>query len=340
MENPLVSVIISTYNEEKYILESLESILSQSYTNLEIIIVDDASTDNTVNLIREKKSSKIQLYVNESNKKLAHNLNFAMGIAKGKYIARMDADDIAGQDRISEQVEYMEKHPDIDVLASFAKTFGDSSILKSAPCEHEDIFAEMLFTNPICHPTVMFRTSTMDYLYDETCAAGQDYELWARIISQKKLHVLDKVLLNYRVINRQRKAEYLQLQKQSALKARTHLFYLLYDREEQDEWNQFLRIIDIDAYDFKPKSNQEMEGLLQYASSMIERNKEKKVFEENAFWKALARILFYQWYASLLVTDITGEVFLHSQFSRIIKEQPLLMQAKVFYKVFKRKMSK
>lgn len=340
MENPLVSVIISTYNEEKYILESLESILSQSYTNLEIIIVDDASTDNTVNLIREKKSSKIQLYVNESNKKLAHNLNFAMGIAKGKYIARMDADDIAGKDRIYEQVEYMEKHPDIDVLASFAKTFGDSSILKSAPCEHEDIFAEMLFTNPICHPTVMFRTSTMDYLYDETCAAGQDYELWARIISQKKLHVLDKVLLNYRVINRQRKAEYLQLQKQSALKARTHLFYLLYDREEQDEWNQFLRLIDIDAYDFKPKSNQEMEGLLQYASSMIERNKEKKVFEENAFWKALARILFYQWYASLLVTDITGEVFLHSQFSRIIKEQPLLMQAKVFYKVFKRKMSK
>lgn len=340
MENPLVSVIISTYNEEKYILESLESILSQSYTNLEIIIVDDASTDNTVNLIREKKSSKIQLYVNESNKKLAHNLNFAMGIAKGKYIARMDADDIAGKDRIYEQVEYMEKHPDIDVLASFAKTFGDSSILKSAPCEHEDIFAEMLFTNPICHPTVMFRTSTMDYLYDETCAAGQDYELWARIISQKKLHVLDKVLLNYRVINRQRKAEYLQLQKQSALKARTHLFYLLYDREEQDEWNQFLRLIDIDAYDFKQKSNQEMEGLLQYASSMIERNKEKKVFEENAFWKALARILFYQWYASLLVTDITGEVFLHSQFSRIIKEQPLLMQAKVFYKVFKRKMSK
>lgn len=340
MQKPLVSVIISTYNEEKYIAESIRSILRQDYPNIEIIIVDDASTDDTVRIIREMKSDKIRLYINEENKKLAHNLNFALSKANGKYVARMDADDIARKNRISEQVLYMEQHLDVDLIAAYAKTFGDSSILKSAPSQHEDIFAELLFTNPICHPTVMLRKSTIDYLYDESCAAGQDYELWARIIGNKKFHVLDKVLLNYRVINRQRNTQYLKKQKQSAIKAREHLFYLLYDREEQDEWNQFLRLIDIDAYDFKPKSNQEMEGLLQYASSMIERNKEKKVFEENAFWKALARILFYQWYASLLVTDITGEVFLHSQFSRIIKEQPLLMQVKVFYKVFKRKMSK
>ena len=335
MQKPLVSVIISTYNEEKYIAESIRSILLQDYPNIEIIIVDDASTDDTVRIIREMKSDKVRLYLNKENKKLAHNLNFAISKANGKYVARMDADDIAWKNRISEQVAYMEKHPDIDVLAAFAKSFGDSTILKSGPCEHEDIFAQLLFTNPLCHPTVMFRKSTIDYLYDESCAAGQDYELWARIINQKKFHVIDKVLLNYRVINRQRKVEYLQLQKQSALKARMHLFYLLYNKEEQDEWNQFLRLIDIDTYDFKPKSNQEMKELLEYASSMIERNRDKKIFEKYAFWQAIARTLFYQWYASLLVTDITSEVFLHSQFRGIIKEQSLLMQAKVFCKVLK-----
>ena len=81
MKEPLVSVVISTYNEEKYILDSINSILHQTYENIEIIIVDDASTDNTVRLIQGIKNNKIRLYVNDTNRKLAHNLNFGMSKA-------------------------------------------------------------------------------------------------------------------------------------------------------------------------------------------------------------------------------------------------------------------
>ena len=207
MVDPLVSIIISTYNEEKYILKSINSILNQSYKNIEIIIVDDASTDKTVKLIQNINSDKIKLYVNNTNKKLAHNLNFAISKSNGKYVARMDADDISRKDRIKNQVDYLEKHKDIDIVSSFAKTFGDSKITKKSPCSHEGIKATLLFTNPICHPTVMFRRSSIDFTYDERCAAGQDYELWTRIVDNKRFNVINKVLLNYRVIKRQRNSE-------------------------------------------------------------------------------------------------------------------------------------
>lgn len=205
MDKPLVSVVMSTYNEEKYVLDSINSILNQTYENIEIIIVDDASTDNTVSLIENIATDKIRLYINDTNKKLAHNLNFAIAKARGKYVARMDADDISRRERIRTQVEYLEKHKEIDIVASYAKTFGDSDIIKKSPCTHEGIKATLLFTNPICHPTVMFRKSSIDFVYDESCAAGQDYELWARIVECKKFCAINEVLLDYRVIKRQRK---------------------------------------------------------------------------------------------------------------------------------------
>lgn len=340
MNEPLVSVVISTYNEEKYILEAIDSILTQSYSNMEIIIVDDASTDRTVEIIRGINDPRIRLYENSVNRKLAHNLNFAISVAQGDYIARMDADDVSRKDRIKTQVSYMEKHQDIDVLASFAKTFGDSSITKKSPSSHSDIHATLLFTNPICHPTVMFRKRTMDYRYDENCAAGQDYELWARIVGSKKFHVLDRVLLNYRVIQRQRKAEYLQKQKHSALKAREYLYYQLFSREEEECWKMFLSLIDMDFYDFHGKSQQDMENLLKFADLMTARNEKNGVFEKAAFTDALANVLFQQWYLSLFATDVSVDVFMHSKFAGIIGKQDLLMQAKTWYKICKKKVSR
>ncbi|RHV70460.1 MULTISPECIES: glycosyltransferase family 2 protein [Clostridia] len=340
MNKPLVSVVMSTYNEEKYVLASINSILNQTYENIEIIIVDDASTDNTVSLIENIATDKIRLYINDTNKKLAHNLNFAISKAKGKYVARMDADDISRRERIETQVEYLEKHKDVDVVASYAKTFGDSDIIKKSPCTHEGIKAALLFTNPLCHPTVMFRKSSIDFGYDESCAAGQDYELWARIIDRKKFSVLSDVLLDYRVIKRQRNPSYLQLQKASALRAKKYLFDKLFSYERNVFWDTFKSLVDVDFTDFEPKTQEQMKSIVAFADQLIETNKLKKVFDEHELIKALSTTVFQQWYLSFLKTDVSSKIFMKSNYVRALRQETVLMKMKVIYKLGKKKILK
>lgn len=337
MEEPLVSVIMSTYNEEKYILDSINSILNQTYENIEIIVIDDASTDNTVSLIQNVQTDKIRLYVNDINRKLAHNLNFAISKAKGKYVARMDADDIARKERIRTQVDYLEKHKNVDIVASFAKTFGDSNIVKKSPCTHEGIKTTLLLTNPICHPTVMFRKSSIDFVYDESCAAGQDYELWARIIDKKIFNVISKILLDYRVIRRQRNFNYLRLQKDSALKAKQHLFDKLFPCDKNEYWDEFKMLIDVDFADFQPKTQNQMKQIVEFSDHLIETNKIKEIFDERELIKALSTIVFQQWYLSLLKTDVSSDIFLKSNYVGALKQEDFLMKMKVIYKMGKRK---
>ena len=340
MKEPLVSVVISTYNEEKYILDSINSILQQTYENIEIIIVDDASTDNTVRLIQGIKNNKIRLYVNDTNRKLAHNLNFGMSKAKGQYIARMDADDISRKERIKAQVDYLEKNIDVDVVASFAKTFGDSNIVKKSPCSHEGIKAAMLFTNPICHPTIMFRKSSIDFVYDESCAAGQDYELWARIVDKKIFNVISEVLVDYRVIKRQRNSNYLRLQKESALKAKKYLFNKLFPCDKNNFWDTFCLLVDVDFSDFQPKTQAQMKQIVAFADHLIETNKKEDIFDEREFIKALSMVVFQQWYLSLLKTDVSSDIFLKSNYVGALKQEDFMMKMKVLYKVCKRKNTK
>ena len=338
MKEPLVSVILSTYNEEKYIIDSINSILNQNYENIEIIIVDDASTDNTVDLIKSIKSNKIKLYINDTNKKLAYNLNFAILKSNGEYIARMDADDISRKNRIKAQVNYLEKHKNTDIVASFAKTFGDSNIIKKSLCSYEGIKATLLFTNPICHPTVMFRKSSIDFTYDERCAAGQDYELWARIIDNKKIEIINKILLNYRVIRRQRNPKYLQIQKESGLKARKYLFNKIFSSCEQNKyWNIFKLLVDIDFADFKPKNQEQMEKLIEFSDCLLEKNKIKKIFAKKELKESIATVIFWQWYLSILKTDVSAHIFLKSGYVIGLKKQSIFTKLKVLYKVFKRK---
>lgn len=340
MKEPLVSVIISTYNEEKYIIDSINSILNQNYKNIEVIVVDDASTDNTVNLIKNLKNDKIKLYINDVNKKLAYNLNFAILKSNGKYIARMDADDISRKNRIKIQVNYLESHKETDIIASFAKTFGDSNIIKKSLCSYDEVRATLLFTNPICHPTVMFRKSSIDFTYDERCVAGQDYELWSRIIDRKKIEILNEVLLDYRVVKRQRNPKYLQIQKENGLKARKYLFDKLFEfsYDKDKYWEIFKLLIDIDFADFKPKTQKQMENLIKFSDYLLEENRKKKVFEEKTFKKALEKIIFWQWYLSISKTDISSDIFFKSKYISALKRQNVLIKLKVLYKILKSKL--
>ena len=133
MKSPQISVVMPAYNAEKYITEAIDSILFQTFKDFEFIIINDASTDSTKDIIESYKDPRIKLVNNEQNKGVAKSLNIGISVACGKYIARMDADDIALPERFQKQFDFMEQHPNIDVCGSWAKKTGNENEIINNP---------------------------------------------------------------------------------------------------------------------------------------------------------------------------------------------------------------
>lgn len=291
-EVPLVSVVMSAFNEEKYIVESINSILNQTYSNIEVIIIDDASTDKTVEKIGQIRDDRIRLYVNEKNRKLAHNLNFAIDMAKGSYIARMDADDIAIPDRIEKQVNFMEKNQHIDVLGAFAVCFGDSTAKMEYPNSHEAIKVSLLFENALCHPLVMLRKSSFVEKYNESYAASQDYELWSRMIWHKNFYNMGDVLLKYRVHNGQTRNTAGRKQKEGAIVARHKMLKHLVDDPDKMFIETFDQMFSVGKR-FDLKTMNEIEKNL---NQIIKMNSIKKIYNQKLLYQKCAYVYFENWY--------------------------------------------
>lgn len=205
-KNPLVTVLMPVYNAEKYLSAAIDSILAQTYTNIEFLIINDGSTDNSESIIKEYLSKNVMIvYVkNESNIKLIATLNKGVGIAKGKYIVRMDADDISKSFRIEKQVEYMEKHPNVGVCGSYFTVFGEEikkSYTVRRPLGNQEIKASMLFTNALGHPNVIIRRSVMmdnHVFYNNRFYRIEDWGLWTELMPYCDFGNLPCSVLNYR----------------------------------------------------------------------------------------------------------------------------------------------
>ena len=191
---PVVSVVMAVFNGERYLKEAIESILNQTFS--EFIIVNDASTDHSLEIVSSFHDSRIHVISNESNQGLANSLNRAFDAAKGEFIARMDADDISRPYRLEKQVKYLQSHPDVDVCGSWVKTFGHKEMLWAYPSEHEEIRCMMLFNCPVAHPTVMIRNNgpkSANIRYEIDRRRVEDYELWYRL---SKSHRIENISFN------------------------------------------------------------------------------------------------------------------------------------------------
>jgi glycosyltransferase involved in cell wall biosynthesis len=203
---PLVSIILPAYNCEKYIAASVASILEQVYDNFELIIINDGSTDSTASILSSLHDPRIRILNNEANKGLVYSLNRAIDESKGEYIARMDADDIATNDRIEKQVHWLLHHPDTAVVGSFIRIVDEDGNEKGDwPLDRETFTASairkaMPKENCLAHPTVMIRADILKrYKYSAVQKNIEDYDLWLRMLSDGL--VIDKVpqpLLYYR----------------------------------------------------------------------------------------------------------------------------------------------
>jgi len=184
MEN--VSVVLSFYNNEKTIVESIQSVLNQTYKKIELILIDDGSVDQSNYLIKKnlKKKKNIKIFKNKQNQGLAYSLNKAIKKTNSNLIFRMDADDISKKDRISKQVSFMNKNPKVDLLGSNAYYFDDFGVYEKTclKLKDENIKKMLSFKNQFIHSSVVFRKSFfIKYSgYDTSLKRGQDHDLWIR----------------------------------------------------------------------------------------------------------------------------------------------------------------
>lgn len=211
MDEPLVSVIIPVYNAARYVELAVRSIMEQTYRNLEILICDDCSTDASLEIIRglAQEDSRIVVERNEENLKIVPTLNKLVDKAQGKYIARMDADDISHPQRIEKQVQFMNSHPlclfcgtNAHYIDESGKKIGRSHL----PTALEDICFFLKFYSAFCHPSVLFRASVIKtHLYSDDFLFAEDYELWCRLLIKEKglAGNLQDELISYRIFKSQ-----------------------------------------------------------------------------------------------------------------------------------------
>lgn len=201
MGNPKISVIMSVCNGEKFLRETMDSIMKQTFSDFEFIIFDDASSDSTSTIIESYRDRRVVLIKNAYNLGLTINLNRGIEIARGEYIARVDADDICLSQRFEKQVEFLDNNLSIAVAGSNAIIFGDFDRVTDMPLNHEEIKSLLLFENCLIHPSVMIRKSTLDnnnLKYDESFKHAQDYDLWVRCSKSVRLANIKEPLIKYR----------------------------------------------------------------------------------------------------------------------------------------------
>lgn len=212
---PLVSVVMATFNGERFIREAIESVVNQTFESFEFIIVDDGSTDNTATLVKGIEDTRIKYIKKDYNSGISDSLNLGISKAKGKYIARMDDDDVCMPNRFEEQVAILE-HNDNIVLCGTSAMLNNPSRIKVGHKNHEAIKIEMLFRNPIIHPTVMMRKEALlKHMYNIKKVPSEDYDLWSRLLCEGEFFNIEKPLLFYRYHNTSetstRRKEQLQL---------------------------------------------------------------------------------------------------------------------------------
>lgn len=210
---PIVSVVIPVFNAGPYLGEAIGSILGQTLRELELIIVDDCSTDGSLAVARSYEADpRVRVLANAQNRGRSFTDNYGAEYARGRYIAKMDADDVALPHRLQKQVDFLNDNPAIGLTSGFMQCFGESEILYKYPVSADDVRSFLLFNMPVANPAVMFRRTLLDehgLRYDDTIqdTFGEDYEFIARAAQVVDVVNQPEILLRYRTLPKTVKAD-------------------------------------------------------------------------------------------------------------------------------------
>jgi len=257
-----LSVVMSVYNGEKYLKEAIDSVINQTYKNWEMIVVNDASTDKTAEILEEysKLDKRIRVLTNDKNKRLPASLNYGISHAKGKYIVRMDADDICGKDRFEKQFHYMERHPQIALSWGLGFTYYNGEIQRgviSYSVQSDTMKALLMWFCPVYHNGVIMRRELFaTFSYNPEVTISEDWRLWSQIICKQKIQGMRDYGVLYRIHDAQATSEKnREIQKKQVRETHSKMFEnagflideekldyhisLIFDKERVDE-EQFL----------------------------------------------------------------------------------------------------
>ena len=286
---PEISVIMSVYNGETYLKEAIQSVINQTFKNWELIIINDCSTDSTAEILAEfaSRDERVKVHPNEVNLKLPTSLNKAISLCSGKYIARMDADDICLPERLEKQYKFMEENRDVALSSCRFLTVKNGVYASGGAggrCDFEALKAMLLAVNPILHPGVIARAEVLKkFNYDTALTCTEDLELWTRmVIENQKIEILPECLLIYRLHDKQITSTTLERQHTEVLKI------------EQKYYASLLQGMDEEMQEFYIsgvyfKENADIERFLEYAKWL--RSVNKGNINKNAINYALFEML-------------------------------------------------
>ena len=200
---PKITVLLPVYNRDDYLCQAIKIVLGQNFKDFELLIINDGSTDKSVEIVNSFKDNRIRLVNNEKNLGLIKTLNKGIELAKGKYIARMDSDDICLGNRLGNQYNFMEANPSITISGGwFRRINGKPGPVVKVATNPEEIKALLFFHTPIAHPTLIFNRENMlkhKLYYNESYKHAEDFELWVRASRLVNISNIKKVILHYRI---------------------------------------------------------------------------------------------------------------------------------------------
>lgn len=277
---PPISVIMPVYNAESYLKESISSILNQTFSDFEFIIIDDGSTDNSKKIIRSFKDKRIVLLENETNIKLVKTLNRGIEAAKGMYLARMDADDIACPERLCKQVAFLKKYPLIGLCGTWYKNIGDKKGVTKLAVSHEEIVFRLLVHFEMLHPSWMLRTDIIkkhNIKYEDLY--GEDYDFLIRFINYSKIANIPEVLMMYRQFSNSMSKSNKQITEDNCNVIKKRLFNNFNVKVTTEELLLFKNLF-YQSYHFTSSQIDSLENLL---LRMIKGNRESNFFDQDFF---------------------------------------------------------
>jgi glycosyltransferase involved in cell wall biosynthesis len=286
MTNPRVSILMPVYNVAPYLREAMDSILTQTFQDLELIVLDDCSPDNSAEILDTYTDERIVRYRGEKNMGLSNVLNVGMAMARGEFIARMDSDDISTPERLATQVAYLDAHPEVDLCSCGMELFGAKQETWVRETNVEDVKITALFHSPILHASSMWRREAFERVglrFLQEMVPAEDYDMWTRAMAAGlRLVNIPEVMYHYRIHPSQATTQTDKTAKKDR-EVKANYLRMLYPTE------------DISAVNLLPaQSASDLERIKQSVAHLLEANKRAPFFEVARLEKRLWNYYYRQ----------------------------------------------
>lgn len=302
------------YNSSAYLREAIDSVLSQTFTDFELILLNDGSTDDSEKIINAYNDARIVYVSNKNNLGLIATLNIGIKMAKGSYIARMDADDICMPNRFAEQIALFSRYPDaIAVGSDYFKLIGKKLTVVKNSNNSDFSKALLLFSTCFCHPTVMLKNISALF-YETEFLHAEDYRLWTKLVAQGKFLNVDKPLLKYRYHTQQVSSKYKDIQLKTSSEIRKQYLFQLGFKLNNDEF----AIHNLIGDNVRITSMLQLNAINNLLLSYIKQNNDLRSFNDSDFKLAMHKF----WLDSCGNTSLGWRAFrtyFNSELSQLVK---------------------